>query len=319
MGEKTGEGGEPQAWCHPAPPLLKDPISPRDGGTLSPCKGWGAWKGLGCSEGIGVPHLPVGIRVLRGVRGPQSPHKGLGCSGRGSRYLEGVGVPSPLAGVGVPKRGGCPAAATHTSPPRAPHAPTSKTTHPSTALQPRGHQPPHDRLRESPRWPPDTPHSPPSMPGLPGLGVPSWLQPPRDQHLPLEPNNCSVLCCAVSMAPGPSFVGTCCGECLPFNYLPSSCSCLLTAWHRRLRPPPRPPAPRRPGLSGTFRGAVCRDGMVRASRHAWVLILPWGEGRWGPGPGTAGGRGRLGLGARRGTPGWGPPTATPGTRLWPSS
>lgn len=38
-------------------------------------------------------------------------------------------------------------------------------------------------------------------------------------------------------------MGTCCGECLPFNYLPSSCSCLLTAWHRRLRPPPRPPAP----------------------------------------------------------------------------
>lgn len=33
--------------------------------------------------------------------------------------------------------------------------------------------------------------------------------------LPLEPNNCLLLCCVVSGARGLSFVGTCCGESLP--------------------------------------------------------------------------------------------------------
>lgn len=218
-------------------------------------------QGSGCSEGFGVPS-------------PLTRDWGARVGGQGTWRVLGYPVPLQVSGCQSGVGGGCPAAATHTFP-----TPSSPRFHlqdhpPHYSPAAKGPPAPRDRLRGGPRWPPDTPHSPPSMPGLPGLGVPSWLQPPRDQHLPLEPNNCSVLCCAVSMAPGPSFVGTCCGECLPFNYLPSSCSCLLTAWHRRLRPPPRPPAPHRPGLGGTFRGAVCRDGMVRASRHAWVLILP---------------------------------------------
>lgn len=45
--------------------------------------------------------------------------------------------------------------------------------------------------------------------GLGGSG------PVKGCPLPLEPNNCLLLCCVVSGARGLSFVGTCCGESLP--------------------------------------------------------------------------------------------------------
>lgn len=179
VGEKTG-GGTPQTWWQPAPLLLRHPIAPRGGGTRGGCgvlrgvgeslrRGWGArgggvsgclegvwvpgplagvgvlWKGVG---GVRVPHLPPGMRVLRGGCGPWSPRRGFVTGGGMSGCLEGVGVPRPLAGVGVP---GC----------GHPHIPTP--SFPRSQLQDHpphrsrgGHQPPRDRLG-GPRWLPTPP------------------------------------------------------------------------------------------------------------------------------------------------------------------
>ncbi|XP_048177957.1 basic proline-rich protein-like [Corvus hawaiiensis] len=135
----------------------------------------------------------------------------------------------------------------------------------------------------------------PRPPGGASPGVPSWLQPPRDQQLPLEPNNCSVLCCAVSVAAGPPFVGTCCGESLPLITALPALRLLITAWHRR--PDPRPDTPK--ATRGSRRGA----GALRS--HPGTPRLPPAPGALqveGAGVGLGGPEGSPGLGDTRGHP-----------------
>lgn len=256
-------------------------------------EGWGCLGGFGLPRGaLGALSPPRGCGA-QGCSGSLVLSQGLGCSGQ-SGCLEGVGVPSPLTGVGVPEGVRVPSSCDPPTPPsqnHPPHCSPGITHHPVTSWGvPGGCRPPAP------------------VPALPAPGCPAASSPHRDQNLPLEPNNCSVLCCAVSMAPGPSFVGTCCGECLPFNYLPSSCSCLLTAWHRRLRPPPQPPAP--PNRPSLMEGVPVARGVSVPGR---ATRAPQSSPRCGvkAGGSLAGGRRGLRLGAQRGPLGGGRPQPPP--------